>query len=256
MLQAHSLLWNYLWLAPNVLFVFLAALLQRQGVARRFPAFFIYLIIVSVEQFSLYILDIAPSVSADTYWRAFWVGLLIEALVKFALIGEVFSHVFGDYRSVAGLGKSLVRAVGVLLVFVAVLAAAHSQWNSGPRILSGAHVLEQTTYLIECGLLLFILGLAAFFKLAWGRSEFGIALGFGISACAHLATWAMLANISLSARSRTLLDFANMAVSHVCVLLWCYFLLVPKKIATTSAAPLVEHNLDIWNRELERLLQQ
>jgi hypothetical protein len=46
-----------------------------------------------------------------------------------------------------------------------------------------------------------------------------------------------------------------MATYQVCVLIWFYFLLVPQKIVTTPAAPLPEHNLDIWNRELERLLQ-
>jgi hypothetical protein len=42
----------------------------------------------------------------------------------------------------------------------------------------------------------------------------------------------------------------------VCVLIWFYYLLVPEKSSTKSAAPLPEHSLDIWNRELERLLQQ
>jgi hypothetical protein len=47
-----------------------------------------------------------------------------------------------------------------------------------------------------------------------------------------------------------------MAIYHVCVLIWFYYLLVPEKIVTTSAVFLPENNLDIWNRELERLLQQ
>jgi hypothetical protein len=52
------------------------------------------------------------------------------------------------------------------------------------------------------------------------------------------------------------LDFLNMATYQVCVLIWCYYLLVPQKVATTSAVSLPENNLDIWNRELERLLQK
>jgi hypothetical protein len=52
------------------------------------------------------------------------------------------------------------------------------------------------------------------------------------------------------------LDFLNMATYHVCVLIWFYSLLAPQKSATTSTVLLPENNLDIWNRELERLLQQ
>jgi hypothetical protein len=55
---------------------------------------------------------------------------------------------------------------------------------------------------------------------------------------------------------RHLLDFLNMATYHVCVLIWFYYLLVPEKSVTTSAVSLPEHDLAIWNRELERLLQQ
>jgi hypothetical protein len=55
---------------------------------------------------------------------------------------------------------------------------------------------------------------------------------------------------------RILLDFLNMATYHVCVLIWFYYLLIPQKSATTSVVLLPENNLDIWNRELERLLQQ
>jgi hypothetical protein len=53
-----------------------------------------------------------------------------------------------------------------------------------------------------------------------------------------------------------LLDFALMVTFLVCVLIWFYYLLVPQKSVTTSAVFLPENNLDIWNRELERLLQQ
>jgi hypothetical protein len=55
---------------------------------------------------------------------------------------------------------------------------------------------------------------------------------------------------------RQLLDFLNMATYHLCVLIWFYYLLIPQKSATTFAVLLPENNLDIWNRELERLLQQ
>jgi hypothetical protein len=70
-----------------------------------------------------------------------------------------------------------------------------------------------------------------------------------------MAVWALNANGAWLDKS-SLLDFLNMATYQVCVLIWFYFLLVPEKVAITSAVSLPENNLDIWNRELERLLQQ
>ncbi len=139
---------------------------------------------------------------------------------------------------------------------LATLAAAYAPIDNPQfAIVSRAHILEQTFYIIQCGLILFLFLFAAHFELTWDRCAFGIAFGFAIVWCEHMATWAVMASGALLSQ-RHLLDLLNMATYHVCVLIWCYFLLVPKKIATTSAAPLVEHNLDIWNRELERLLQQ
>jgi hypothetical protein len=256
MLQAHSLLWHYLWVAPNVFLLALGVLFWRRKLHRQFPVFLVFALVVAIEQLVLYFADISPSVSGETFWKFFWVGLLVEALARFALIGEIFSRVLNQYHSLAGLGKRVIRGVGIVLVLAAWVAAAHTPLdNPHFAVISRAHILEQTIYLIECGLLLAIFVLAAYFRLTWGHKTFGIALGLSISGCVHLADWAITASGALLDK-RYLLDFVNMATYHLCVLIWFYYLLVPQKVATTSAVSLPENNLDIWNRELERLLQK
>ncbi|HWY22542.1 MAG TPA: hypothetical protein VNX26_15050 [Candidatus Acidoferrum sp.] len=256
MLQAHSFLWHYLWVAPNVLLLVLAVVIRLRNLHKQFPVFQIFAVIVAIEQLIVYAADVIPSVSGATFWRVFWVGLLVEALVKFALIGEIFGRVFGKYDSVAVLGKRVIRGVGIALVLAATIAAAYAPIDN-PRysVISYAHILDQTIFMIECGLLLFIFIFAAYFKLGWDNASFGIALGLGTSACVHLATWAVMANGGMMDK-RYLLDFLNMATYHVCVLVWFYYFLIPQKSATTSAVPVPENSLEIWNQELERLLHQ
>lgn len=256
MLQAHSLLWHYFWIAPNLLLLTLGFLLWRRHLHKQFPMFFVFVIVMAVEQLTLYATDVIPSVDPVTWWRIFWAGLLIEALTKFAVIGEMFGRVFGLYASVAKLGRRLITGVGVVLVFFAAVTAAYTPRDNIYWIVSGAHVLEQTIYLIECGLILFLFIFAASFKLRWGHSAFGISLGLGISACVHLATWALMANGNFAAQYRVSLDLLNMATYHVCVLIWFCYLLVPQTSAGAAAVSLPENNLAIWNRELERLIQQ
>ncbi len=256
MLQAHSLLWHYLWIGPNILLLGLAILCWRSKLQRQFPVFLIFAVVVAIEQLVIYVADVSASVSGETFWRVFWAGLLIEALVKFALIGEIFSNVFGQYPSLAGLGKKVVRGVGILLVLGATVAAAYAPIdNSRYTVISRAHILQQTVYMVECGLLIAIFLFASYFRLTWDHKAFGIALGLSTSACIHLADWAVTSSGAFLDK-RYLLDFLNMATYHICVLIWFYYLLVPQKSATTSAAPLPENSLAIWNRELERLLQQ
>ncbi len=256
MLQAHSLLWHYLWVAPNLLVVVLALLIWRRKLHKEFPVFLIFAVVTAVEQLTIYTADLLPSVSPLAWWHVFWAGLLVEALVKFALIGEIFGRVFGRYPYLAKLGRTAIRGVGIALVLVAAAAAAYAPIDN-PRyaVVSRAHILQQTIYMIECGLLLFIFLFASYFRLTWNHKTFGIALGLGISACVHLADWAVTSSGALLDK-RHLLDFLNMATYHVCVLIWFYYLLVPQKSVTTSAVPLPEHNLEVWNQELERLLHQ
>jgi|SRR5579863_6244059 len=262
MLRAHSFLWYYLWVAPNVLAVGLAFVLRRRKLHKQYPFFVAFIATAAVMQLTLCVADIVPAVSGPTWWRIFWTDLIVQGILKFALIGEIFSHVFREYTSVAKLSRLAIRGVGVTLILTAAFAAAYAPASSRFGMISGAHILEQTIYLIETGLLAFIFLLSAYFRLTPARPVLGIALGLGVSACVHLGTWALLANGGLAESGglpeskKILLDFLNMATYHVCVLIWFYYVLIPHKVVTKSAVPLPENNLAVWNRELERLLQQ
>ena len=105
MLQAHSFLWNYLWVAPNLFLICLGLLLWKRGFARLFPAFLAFMLLSAVAELAAFLADIIPSVSADNFWRVIWVGLLIEGPLKFLVIGEIFSRVFTPYPSIGRLGK-------------------------------------------------------------------------------------------------------------------------------------------------------
>jgi hypothetical protein len=256
MLQAHSLLWHYLWVAPSVLLLILGFGLWRRGVHRQHPFFLAFVLASALEQLTLYALDIIPSVEALTWWRCFWAGLILESILKFALLGEVFANVFSPYVAIAKLGKHAIGAAGVLLIFASSLAAALTPVDGLFGIVSGAHLLQQTIYIIECGILVSIFGFSSYFKIGMPSADRGIAVGLSISACVHLANWALVANSSLPDDTRVVLDFVNMATFHFCVLIWIYYLLVPRRVsATTASMALPENNLALWNRELERLLQ-
>lgn len=263
MLQAHSFLWHYLWVAPNLLLLILACLMWRRHLHKKYPLFFAFAVASAVEQLLLYAADMAPSIDAATWWRVFWAGLLIEGVLKFALIGEIFAHAFSIYASVARLSRVLIRTVGVVLVLTAAVAAAYAPHDSRFGIVSGAHLLQQTIFLTESGLLLFVFVFSACLHVRFARPTFGIALGLAASACVHMATWGVVANGGLAESNRILLDFVNMVTFHMCVLIWFYYLLTPDRTpgphlapANSPAAAAAGGDLEGWNRELERLVHR
>jgi hypothetical protein len=254
MLQAHSLLWHYLWVGPNLLLLSLGIFAVRRGIHKQFPFFVGFSIVAALCQLALYWSDVTPRVAAETFWRVFLAAALVEGLAKICLVAEIFGSVFGSYPSIAQLGKSIIRITAVMLLLGSVAGAAYAHRDNPDWLISGSHLIQQTIFIVETGLLLFIFLFARQFMIQWKHQSFGIAVGLAVSSCVHLATWAVAANGGM-ADKRYLLDFLNMATYHLCVLIWFYYLLVPQKKPTTSAVSLPENNLAIWNRELERLLQ-
>jgi hypothetical protein len=289
MFEPHSLLWHYLYAAPNVLLLLLAVIIYRRALHREFPVFLIFAVVQGVAGLALYLMSVGywyfkpPLVSGEFYWGANLVHLLIEVALKFALIGEIFSQLLKLFPALSKLGKSMVRIVGPALVLTATGVVALSRPSDFFRIVSISHGLDLADYVIQCGMLLCIFLFAAYFHLAWGRLASGIALGLGLAGSVQLGTWAIWSNVAVSFQQRTVLDFVNMGVYQLSVLIWFYYVLTTPKttLADTSAAHYDDHDtggpdsgghdssrdnsseederqhdLVVLNRELERLLKR
>jgi hypothetical protein len=256
MLQVHPFLWHYFWVAPNVFLLALCFYLWKRGLHRDFPFFFAFALANGICDLVTYAADLLPFVSSLAYWCiASAVGIL-EGLLKFAVVAEVFSKLFGSYTSVVRLGKVLIQVVGAVFVLAAALAASYNPWGHSPGIVIGSALLGQSTFLIECGLFVFIFVFASYFHLHWPRQVFAIAAGLSISACVHLATFGLSTNAGFQVPTRVFLSMLNGMAFHLVVLAWFYYLLVPGRVPVQIPAPLAENNLALWNRELERLLHQ
>jgi hypothetical protein len=187
------------------------------------------------------------------YWWTYFLFLIVEVFVKFVVIGEVFTHLLLHYPPLGRLAKLLISGVGIVLIFAATIIAAYANPTTF-WIISAARILGRSVSVVLCGLVLFLFVFAAHFNLRWQRSVFGIALGFGISASVYLAHWAIMAAWIFGQKSY-LLDFVIMATYQVCVLVWLYYFLIPQKVVPRASVLLPAHNLEVWNRELERLIQ-
>jgi hypothetical protein len=254
MLQAHTLLWNYLWVAPNVLLLLLSLLLWKRGTQGRYPVFVVFGTGTALVELALFTADQVPAIGPRAFWIGDFAGLVIEGVLKFILIGEIFAQLLRPYPSLARVGRFVIRYVGAAIIMGSAIVAAVTPKDGLFSVVAAPHLLQQTIFFIESGLLLLIFGTAFYFHLSLNRPTLGITLGLGVSSCVHLATWAVMASGGLPEK-RAALDILNMTTYHACVLLWIYYLLIPHKAAVRlSPPPPPSHNLDEWNRELDRLL--
>ena len=123
MLQAHSILWNYLWVAPNLFLLVVGFLIWKRAISRHVPAFLAFTVLGALEGLAVFGADVASFISAENYWRIEWARLLIESLLKFLVIAEVFSRVFTRYPSISRVSRITVSVFGAALVLMAGLIA-------------------------------------------------------------------------------------------------------------------------------------
>jgi len=282
------LLWHYLDAAPCILLLLLAVIIYRRSLRREFPIFLTFAIVQGATMLALYVLNVTlPPSQATFWWKLNFVRLLIEVVLKFALIGEILSQLLKPFPALSKLGTLMIRVVGPALVLTATWIVALSRPSEFAPVIANSLRLDLADYVIQCGMLLCILLFAAYFHLAWGRLASGIAIGLGLAGSVQLGTWAIRSNLAVSFHQRTLLDFVNMGVYHVSVLIWFYYVLTSRETAPMdqsrgdddryndrdpserdsvqpgSGEPGLSGEderrddlVGVWNRELERLLKR
>jgi hypothetical protein len=122
----HTLLWNYLWIAPHALQLLIVVVMLRRGLFREFPVFFAYTVFDILTEGMLFVLDHKGSVISEQYWTAYWILLGIETSLRFAIIFELFSSVFENYPALKQLTRISFRIATVVLLFAAVVVAARA----------------------------------------------------------------------------------------------------------------------------------
>jgi len=249
----HTVVFNYLIIAPHVLLVAILVLLIRRQLIKEFPAFFLYVVSELLQFLVLFTLLRLPSVPAQTYATGYSVGLGISTLLRFCVLYEVAAHILRDYSVVAGASKAVFSWAGISLVLVALLLALATLRVSLHQAMSSVYILDRTATIVQCGLLLLLFLFSSYLGFSWRSQTFGIALGLGIFATVELANAAMRAHIPYA--YGTYLDYLTMATYHACVLIWIYYLWVPERVPVQTQK-LPEQDLEAWNRELQRLIQQ
>jgi hypothetical protein len=260
------ILWYYLWVAPKVLLVVLLCGMVRRGLHRQFPMFFFYAVLQVVQSGFLFVISRSHFGYGDEYHHTLSVTIALSAAVRFGVIHELFTHFFREYPVLVGSGRALLRGATIALLFVALGLAVLAPGNGANFLVNATYALDRTVCVLQFGLLISLFLFSRYFVISWRSHAFGIALGLGVYASVELATSTIW--LHLGAFGNPVVNLFTMATYHCCVLIWIFYLMAParslrptsttkttkRKMTKTSMLP--ECDLEIWNRELERLLQR
>lgn len=242
-------LWYAKWIAPAVMQALILVVMIRRRLFREFPLFLVYTafeVVYFACRFPLYFQENAYT----KFFYISWTGKAFEMALGFAVIYEIFRHVFRPYPALAQLGKILFRWGLVVLLFVVTIATASADGNGVIQVLV---LIERGLSIIQCGLLLLLFLFSSYFGLTWRHYVFGIGVGFGLFGTIALATAALHAQFG-----HVFDDPANLieSVAYNCsVLIWISYLLRPEPVQRSiDFRP--GDGLQEWNHELLRLLNQ
>ena len=168
------------WIISVILQVVIVTTILRRRMYREFPLFLCY----TLSQIIFAVAGILISLLPDSYYRLFfyvsWVGKGAEVALSFAVIYEIFSHVFHSYDALQRLGSLLFRWCLVVLLMLAVVTAASEVGSDASRLISAILLLQRSLSVVQCGLLFFLFLFASYFGVVWRHYVVGITLGFGI----------------------------------------------------------------------------
>lgn len=175
---------NILWLVPPVLQSFLAVLMLRRGVHKRFRFFFVYTVFAVAAELTKFTL-FDPHRNTWAYFWTSWGSEAIYAILGFLAVYEVFGdvfenfHHFGWFRLLLPITAAIMMGIAVLIPFV------HPSVDTDP-LLEGIFALQVAVRCLQLGVFFLIFLLARIFDMDYRQYAFGIAAGFGIAAAGIL----------------------------------------------------------------------
>jgi hypothetical protein len=240
-------LYYVLWILPILLQGAIATAIVRRKAREEFPFFFHYILFQVFSGIGLFLVFHLGSHHA--YFYTYWACAAVGSMLGFAVIYEIFDQAFRPYAALRDLSRIIFRWACIVLLVVATVMAITSVSGSVNRITLGILAVERGVLLMQGGLLLFLLMYSSRLGMTWMHHGFGIALGFGFNASAHLILNSLRAKLGPS--WHPIYDMLLIICYNLAVLTWAVYMFSPEPARVTEAAQFAPKPiLQRWNHVL------
>lgn len=242
-----------LWGLPPLLQLGIAALMRRRRLEREFPLFLTYTLVHLFRFPILYFIYHLPRPNYVLYFYSYWAAEVVTASLSFAVIHEIYKHVFRRYDALRTLGNLMFRWTLAVMFLIAAVVAASSVGDETDRILRGVMAFDQSVAVVLGGLIFFLFLFTSYFGLTWRDFAFGIAIGLALYTTVDLA--AMAIRIHWGAVANNTVSLVRSAAYNCSVLVWVAYCW-RKEPARKPVASVPTHDLERWNAALLELAQR
>ncbi|HEY7405998.1 MAG TPA: hypothetical protein VIB39_20900 [Candidatus Angelobacter sp.] len=184
--SSHTFEWTtILTVGIALLMAYVARTLLARKLRINFPIFFLYVcfnavgMIISLAGHSFF--------SDNQYYYFYWISSFINTGLEFGVMYEILVNALKPYSALIDLGKMIFRWAAIFLLFAGILTAIVTAGSQPSKVAAAVALLERSTRLMECGLLLLFFFLEKRLGLSWRNYNMSIALGLGSVAALDLS---------------------------------------------------------------------
>ena len=237
-----------LWFVPLALQSVIAVVMSLRGLARRFPLFFSYTILLPARDAVLACLPYP----GPHYSRVYWWGEGGAVLLSLGVIAETIRHLVEPYRFL----RVVFRVFWIVGAIAAASALAILVWTNGPQgadlVLESIILFERSARFLQVSLLIAMIFLISRLGFAWRNYPVGITAGFGIYAALDLALLELRAHLHLI--TDTVFALLRPAAYNLAVLVWTFYFL--RSRSETSVENLPRNDMANWNHALTEYIDK
>lgn len=209
------------WIASCVLAAFLIGYILKKKLNREFPIFFAFLMVSTLSDTTNIVVSFL--FKYKVYYYTYWTGLALTVALGFAVLHEVFRHVFRPYESLRTFGSTLFRWSTIVLLMIGTVMALSSAPATRSPITNYIFTIDRSVQLMQCGLALFLFLFARQLGVTEGHRVFGIAVGFGVAAATHLVAVTLRSHFPTQT-SQFVLQIVNQAAYLTSVIIWTVYM--------------------------------
>jgi hypothetical protein len=244
----------YLWIAPHILLGILLVCLLRRGLLRQLPIFFGYLVFELVQFIVLFAIFLHSPFPEAIYKWSLVIGAGISSILELGVIYELANELLISRSSLASILRPVLQVILALLLLGAAIGSGAFSGISVQRVTNIFEMVDFSANLIEAGLVFALFVFARAAQVSWHSWVRGVALGFGVSASIDLVSAALRAEWGKSAF--IVADLTQMAGFHVCVVIWLVFMFLADRTQPFPDGTLKISDLELWDQELQRMVQR
>jgi hypothetical protein len=236
-----------LWIVPVILQAAMALAMVRGKLREQFPFFFYYLVLQFLSSSILFVLFRLKNY--PVYFYSYWSFAALRAALGFAVIREIFDNTFRPFAALRDFSRIIFRWAALILSMMVGVMIVTAASPGSSRVIFGILTVERGALLVQSGLLLFLLMYSSRLGITWKHHSFGIGLGLGFNASAHLILSSLLTKLGSSWRPTH--DMLGSVCYNVAVLTWLAYVLLPEPARVTEAAQYEPKPvLQRWNQVL------